>query len=289
MTDSRAKHELSRCVRFCVHPNGMGEESSSPDAGRRDNTFAGWPSMIGLGAFYELHVTCRGTPDSVTGYMMSISVIDDAVRRVAIPAIDSAFRQRPRTEPGVILAELLDPLNAALGGAVQSIRWQLTPYYAVAMTTASPDRVLIRQQFEFAASHRLHCPSLTEEQNRDIFGRCNNASGHGHNYRIEPLVSVPLVFNRSRTTSSSAGDTPLNLRQLERIVNEHVIQRFDHKHLNLDTEEFAELNPSVEHIAKVCYDRLAQPIEHAGGRLIRVTVWETEKTSCSYPALEREW
>jgi 6-pyruvoyltetrahydropterin/6-carboxytetrahydropterin synthase len=275
MADSM--YELTRTVRFCVRPAGdsaIGDAPTPAGHSQRHNTFAAWPTMHGLGAFYELRIACRGRPDAETGYLMSIGVIDEHVRSIAIPLIERAFRDRPDVEPGIVLAEVFTPLCDAIGPALHSIRWQLTPYYAVAMTTASPNRVLISQQFEFAASHRLHCPSLSEEANREVFGKCNNDSGHGHNYRIEPVVSVPL----------EAGSDVLNLMTLERLVHEHIIQRFDHKHLNLDTEEFATLNPSVEHIAKVCYDRLAHPIASHGGRLERITVWETEKTSCTYPA-----
>ena len=137
------------------------------------------------------------------------------------------------------------------------------------------DRFQISQQFDFAAAHRLHSPALDEQRNRETFGKCNNPNGHGHNYRLQVDASASL------------SDTPerpkLDLAVLERIVNEQVIQRFDHTHLNLDTPEFATLNPSVEHIAKVCHDLLIQPIDHAGGRLELVTIWETDRTSCSYP------
>ena len=74
------------------------------------------------------------------------------------------------------------------------------------------------------------------------------------------------------------------IARLETLVRETVVDRFDHTHLNLDTDEFAELNPSVEHIARVCHALLADPVRAAGGCLEQVTVWETEKTSCTYPA-----
>jgi 6-pyruvoyltetrahydropterin/6-carboxytetrahydropterin synthase len=63
-----------------------------------------------------------------------------------------------------------------------------------------------------------------------------------------------------------------------------VVERFDHTHLNLDTAEFAEVNPSVERIARVCHDLLARRLAEAGAELDHVTVWETEKTRCTYPA-----
>ena len=133
---------------------------------------------------------------------------------------------------------------------------------------------LLSQRFDFAAAHRLHCSSMSEEQNRAVFGKCNNLNGHGHNYQLEAVVAVPLA----------EGDSSFGLPDLERLVRMHVIERFDHTNLNLDTGLFGDRNPTVENIARACYDLLAEPIAAAGADLRRLTVWETEKTSCTYPA-----
>jgi 6-pyruvoyltetrahydropterin/6-carboxytetrahydropterin synthase len=137
-----------------------------------------------------------------------------------------------------------------------------------------PSTAILSERFEFAAAHRLHCQQLTDEQNRSIFGKCNSPNGHGHNYRVEVSVRVPI----EQTVPS------FTLRHLEEIVATTVIDRFDHKHLNVDTQEFATVNPSVENIAAACHALLVAPIQERGGELVRVTVWETEKTSATYPA-----
>lgn len=267
---------LSRTVRFNIDLSGAGARAER--LARRGNTFAGWPSYAGLTAYYELDVVCRGAVDPTTGYMVNISSIDAAVRDDAIPLIERAVRQRPTTAPADLLPELLKPLQAALDQTVDSIRWRLTPYYSVAMSAAAPQRVLIRQQFEFSAAHRLHAESLSEAENRAIFGKCHNVHGHGHNYRLEPAVSIPLGAAASRDESR------LTLPEFERIVDQTIVQRFDHKHLNMDTAEFATANPSVENIAKVCFELLQGPLSQRGARLEHVTIWETGKTSCTYPA-----
>lgn len=145
------------------------------------------------------------------------------------------------------------------------------------------DTVLMRQQFDFAAAHRLHCPHLSAEANRELFGKCNNPRGHGHNYRVEPCVELNLAGN----------DRPaFTLQDLERVTATTIIDRFDHTHLNEDTAEFnveqGGLNPSVENIAKVCYGLLKPVLENEFGKngvvLRSITVWETDKTSCTYPA-----
>jgi 6-pyruvoyltetrahydropterin/6-carboxytetrahydropterin synthase len=173
-------------------------------------------------------------------------------------------------------------LARAMGGILESVRWRLSPYYSVEVSTSgspnssSPTTALLRQRFDFAAAHRLNVPTLTPEENRALFGKCNNPSGHGHNYQVEPVVEVPL-------------DRPaFSLQDLERAVQSAIIDRFDHKHLNQDTEEFCVerggVNPSVENIARVFFDLLSARLADAPVRLRSITVWETDRTSATYPA-----
>ena len=135
--------------------------------------------------------------------------------------------------------------------------------------------MILRETFEFAASHRLHLSHRSDGENRALFGKCNNPNGHGHNYRIAVSVEVP---------AEQSADARPGFAELERIVESEIMARFDHKHLNLDCPEFAMTNPSVENIARISFEVLAEPFAAAGGRLRDVEVWETEKTSCRYPA-----
>jgi 6-pyruvoyltetrahydropterin/6-carboxytetrahydropterin synthase len=280
--------ELTRSVRFCVNDSpGGGAAWGAPD-----NTFAAYPSMRGMGRYYEIDVRCRGTPSEATGYFLNIKQIDQAVRSAAIPVIERACRERPAADPSLVLAEIVGPVNAALDGHVSCVRWKLTPYYSIEMsptpispTTLKPGgepRVLMRQQFEFAASHRLHSAGLSDAENRAMFGKCNNPSGHGHNYRVEACVESPVTREGAR----------FSLADLERAAAATIVERFDHKHLNVDTPEFdvhrGGVNPSVENIARVCFELLAPTVTKAcpEAKLRSVTVWETDKTWCTYPAGE---
>jgi len=262
--------ELSRTVRFAVslRPSKAGSSAGN-------NSFAGLPSMHGLGAHYEVTVSVAGEPDARTGYLLNISEIDRAVRERVAPLIAAAVHRDDGADPAAVLRDALHALRAPLARMLRSIRWHLSPYYSLAMTVDADDRVEMRQSFEFAAAHRLHVDQLDDRTNQEMFGKCNNPSGHGHNYRVEVAVHAPLSLD---------GRVPFTLQRLESIVEATVIRRFDHKHLNRDTAEFAAVNPSVENIARVCHDLLLEPIAHAGAALARVTVWETEKTCCSYPA-----
>ncbi len=263
---------LTRTVRFCVNPGG---ESG---LARGDvNGFAGVPSMRGLGRYYELHITCRGEPDQASGYLLNIKDIDAAAHAAAVPVIAKACREAPETEPAVLLVRVFEALRERLGGVFERVRWSLTPYYSLEMNTDTA-HALLRQSFDFSAAHRLHSPSLSDEQNRAIFGKCNNPSGHGHNYRVEPCVAVRLDAK-----------TLFSLADLEELVHRHIIEPFDHTHLNADTKEFAAalgVNPTVENIARVFFDRLAGAVESeskGSAELRAVTVWETDRTCSTYP------
>lgn len=264
---------LSRTVRCSINP--AGDAAGVPL--RAPNGYSAVPAMQGLGRHYEFTVTCAGEADRVTGYFINIQDIDRAVRQSLLPIIIRACADTPYADPAHVLRAALPPLQSALGGRVSHVRWNLSPYYSIQMHATDSAAAVIRQRFEFAAAHRLNVDAYTSEQNRAIFGKCNNASGHGHNYVIEPAVSVPLD-----------NPQPFTLAAIEQVVDHVIMQRFDHKNLNTDTPEFGPgaLNPSVEHIAKVCYDLLKPAIAAASSSraaLQAVTVWETEKTSCTYP------
>ena len=125
-------------------------------------------------------------------------------------------------------------------------------------------------KFEFSAAHRLHSPQLSETENQELFGRCNNPNGHGHNYELEVTLSGP----------PDATGRLFPVHQLQKIVNDTIIDRFDHKHLNLDLPDFHDatgLNPTVENIAAVIFQKLAPTIP-TPAKLTRIRLWETPKT-----------
>jgi 6-pyruvoyltetrahydropterin/6-carboxytetrahydropterin synthase len=245
--------------------------------------------MRGLGRYYELDVECCGQPDPRTGYLVNIKRIDEAARATVVRGIARACADRPGSEPGPVLAGLIGGLDGELGGIVERAVWKLTPTYSVevGMTGTRADRragerVVIRQRFDFAAAHRLHSDALSENENRSVFGRCNNPNGHGHNYQVDVAVSAAV--------GACAGARPgVTLDAIERVVDRVIIDPFDHTHLNLDRAEFdtrrGGVNPSVEEIARVFFGVLSPEIERLGegAALTSVTVWETERTCATYP------
>ena len=260
--------ELSRTIRFCLNDDA----ADSPD---QDNTFAAWPPMRGLGRYYQITIRCQGEPDPTTGYFMNIKFIDTAVRNHAIPHLARVLRDSANSYEiplGRITQEVLDRIQPALGHTVCELRLDLTPYHCLTVRSADMSRMLIHEQFEFAAAHRLHVPAMSDEENLSTFGKCNNPSGHGHNYRVEVVVSA-LV--------DDAGHV-LPVERLDAIVHETVIKKLDHKNLNVDVPQFAQLNSSVENIARVIHDMLKNEVKILGVELDQVSVWETSKTVCTY-------
>ena len=219
---------------------------------------------------------CIGVPDARTGYLIGIQEIDALVRAHLAPLLESFFRSSEPIHPADAVTYMGDTLQRNFPQAIplSSIQWSPGPFVNYIWSTAMRDHAIMTEQFEFSAAHRLHCPELSDDENRRTFGKCNHPSGHGHNYRIAVAVRV----------RTGAGAPALSTGALEGIVTRTVLDRFDHRHLNVDCPEFAELNPSVENIAQVCHALLSDEIAAAGAALDHVTVWETAKTSATYPA-----
>lgn len=134
-------------------------------------------------------------------------------------------------------------------------------------------RVSVFRKEHFNAAHRLHNPHWSDERNAAIFGKCNNANYHGHNYEL--IVQV---------TGAVDADTGyvIDMKVLSDLIKEEVIEPFDHKNLNLDTEEFSQLNPSAENIAIVIYEKLRKKLNTSLS--LKIRLYETERNFVEYPA-----
>lgn len=133
-------------------------------------------------------------------------------------------------------------------------------------------KVAVFRKEHFNAAHRLHNPLWTEEKNDAVFGLCNNPNYHGHNYEL----IVKVVGEVDPDTGYV-----IDLKILSDLVKAEVMERFDHKNLNLDTVEFASLNPTAENIAIVIYELLRIKIDQ---RLeLSIRLYETERNFVEYP------
>ncbi len=135
-------------------------------------------------------------------------------------------------------------------------------------------KVAVYRLEHFNAAHRLHNPAWDDEKNQQIFGKCNNAYYHGHNYNLEVRVAGEI--------DSETGYV-FDMKVLSDLIEEHVLKHFDHKNLNLEVPEFKDLNPTAENIVTVIYDKLFKVINNNQLDL-RVRLYETERNYVEYPA-----
>jgi 6-pyruvoyltetrahydropterin/6-carboxytetrahydropterin synthase len=134
-------------------------------------------------------------------------------------------------------------------------------------------KVAVFRKEHFNAAHRIFNPAWDDQKNAEVFGKCSNPHYHGHNYEV--IVKV---------TGEPDPETGyvMDMKVLSRIMKDEVLEKFDHKNLNLDTLYFKDLNPTAEHIVMVIYELLRAKIDP---RLdLKVRLHETERNFVEYPA-----
>jgi 6-pyruvoyltetrahydropterin/6-carboxytetrahydropterin synthase len=134
-------------------------------------------------------------------------------------------------------------------------------------------RTAVYRKEHFNAAHRLFVSEWSEEDNNALFGKCNNPNYHGHNYEV--------ILKVTGETNPVTGYV-IDMKFLSDLLQEHVIKKFDHKNLNLDTEEFKNLNPTAENIAMVIWTKLRDKIDKKYD--LKVILYETERNFVEYPA-----
>jgi len=261
-------YTLTREVRFCVDPLSLHQVEG-------DNAYAAKPAGNGLGLFLALGITLSGPVNPDTGFILNVCDIDSRVRQQIVPVfidrICNRFgRRRPVDVP--VLHDLLSitgrMLRHAFGAAhLDALSLHLTPYRCLSMRLEEKPLAYFSEKFEFAAMHKLWNDRLSEAKNFELFGKCANPAGHGHNYVVEVTVRVPRAED-------------LDMCALEDIVQSHLIASLDHRSLNADVPYFKDVIPTMENIAKFAWDTLAPrctPLE-----LDEVTIWESDRTRCTY-------
>jgi len=133
-------------------------------------------------------------------------------------------------------------------------------------------RVSIYRKAHFNAAHRLHNDNWSDEKNAQVFGKCNNANYHGHNYDLEVKLSGEI--------NQETGYL-YDLHDLAVLIKEQIEDRFDHKNLNLDVAEFKDRMPSTENLAEVIWSILRKHLDDKYD--ISVRLWETPRNSAEYP------
>lgn len=133
-------------------------------------------------------------------------------------------------------------------------------------------KLAITRKEHFNAAHRLHNVVWSDEKNKEVFGKCNNANFHGHNYELEVKVIGFINMDTGYV---------IDTKELSDIINNNIIEKLDHKNLNLDIEEFKSLNPTVENIAMVIYMILRPLIEEKYE--LKIKLYETSRNFVEFP------
>lgn len=275
-------HKLIRHVRFSINPFFQTEVEGA-------NPYASRPAGEGLSIFFELSVALTGDLDRSTGFVMNVLDIDETVRSLVVPLFAKRIKADFKRGKHISLYELAEILNSAREKLVgkfdkavlSDLTLKLNPFRKLSLDCSREDlsfvalakkedckMIYFGEKFEFAAMHRLWNDQFSDERNFALFGKCANPTGHGHNYIIEVTIE----------TAPQASDFCIG--DFEKIVDGEFVKQVDHKNLNVDVSGLNGINPTVENIASFAWDRLVDKFSPA--KLHCVTVWETDKTSCSY-------
>lgn len=132
-------------------------------------------------------------------------------------------------------------------------------------------KISVFRKEHFNAAHRLHNPDWSDEKNQAVFGKCNNPSFHGHNYEL-------IVELRGEINPETG--YVYDMKLLSDLIKEHILKKLDHKNLNLDTDEFKQLNPTAENIAVVIWNILREKIDR--NLELKIRLYETERNFVEY-------
>ncbi len=262
-------HELARQVRFSINPF-LSEESVG------SNSFASKPAGEGLSIFLELSVELVGDAGAETGFVVNVTDIDRDVRKFVVPLFVEQIKQDFRRARHIGFSVMIELLGSAWGqladkfvpARLNKLSLKLNPFRRLAIDSGDLEMVFFSEKFEFAAMHKLWNDDFSEEQNFEVFGKCANPTGHGHNYVVEVTIKMPAAGNDFRI-----GD-------FEKTVDDELIKLVDHRNLNADVDQFSGTIPTIENIAIFAWNKLVRQFGEA--TLHCVTVWETDKTYCSY-------
>lgn len=237
---------------------------------------------------YICELTIAGKIHPETGMVVNIRDIDTLLKSRVVEPLHGkildrdvpAFNGTPMS-PENIASYIWDQCcsYSLSDGQISALRMWWTPLSRIDIVkngSMGTDMMTVTCCYEFSASHRLHSNTLSNEENAEIFGKCNRINGHGHNYEIEiTFAGVP--------NSESGQIIPLDL--VNKIVDEEIITPFDHRHLNIDVPEFKDLNPTSENLTKVIWDKIAarcNDLNIQPAQLYKVAVHETARNYFEY-------
>ena len=245
----------------------------SPEQNER--VFGKCTSPYGHGHNYTLDVTIKGEPDPVTGMIMNMVDLKAIVGQV-LEEFDHKhlnedtlyFKQRiPTTENIVrVLWGLIAPRLPAEAALARLRLYELNDLWA---EYDGADEASFSRSYIFSAAHRLHAAALSDDQNRAIYGKCNNPNGHGHNYTLEVTAGGALDGQTGMV---------IDMVELDRAVR-GVLDGLHHRHLDREIAGFADQTSTGENIIVYLWGELASRLE---GKLQHLKLWETKNNVFEY-------
>ena len=230
---------------------------------------------------YVLEVMVKGHLDMHDGMVINLTDLDALLKTEVQPHYDHKllnkqhpiFAKNPRLQPTCenITIDIWQRLDSSLPNALlHRVRlYESSTHFADYY--GEDIMVYLTKVYEFSAAHRLHSQQLSDKENLEIFGKCNNPAGHGHNYVLEVTI---------KGTVDPKTGLIADLNLLDEVIEKEVFSRFDYKHLNLDTAEFENVNPTSENFVKVLWDVMEPNLQPV--RLHRVRLRETPKNHFDY-------
>ncbi|CAN5472973.1 6-carboxytetrahydropterin synthase [soil metagenome] len=255
------------------------------DEGENRALYGPWASPYVHGHNYTLDARVTGHIDPKTGMVVNIKRVDDVLKERILAVYDGkslndevpAFRNRSAT-----LEHLLLDIADRLGDEFQ-VRTHLEGKGEAKVTLSGlrlaeksdlwaemnlPEHTMtLTRTYEFAAAHRLHSPWLSDEENRTLFGKCNSANGHGHNYLLEVTVG-----GRPNPQTGMMVDLGILDQTVERLI----IDRYDHRNLDMDVPELEGQVTTSENVCRAIYKELDGQLP---AQLERVRLWETARNA----------
>ena len=207
----------------------------------------------------------------VDGMIVNLDELKPLLQRITV-SLDGAFlNDLPAFENQIPTLETLckylqGQLPAQLGAGILQ-RVHLRESATRWIEWEHNNTMKLTTKYEFAAAHRLHSSHLSEAENAEMYGKCNNPRGHGHNYGLE----VTIAGQPDESGQIIARD------ELDKIVDTEVFARFDHRHLNEDCPEFDGMVPTSENLARVIFDLLDARLQDQNYRLAKIGLHETQK------------
>ena len=262
--------------RRVVFSSGHRYWDPSLDAEANRMRFGRWASPYNHGHNYVVWVAIAGEVESASGMVINIKDLDAILQARLVAVLDqrslndevSFFRDRsPSLENLLVFCrEQVEP-ELPPDVRLASIRIAETETLSAAFELEPAPMISLTRTYEFAASHRLHSPYLSDEENLRAYGKCNHVHGHGHNYVLEVTVSGE---------PDPASGMLVDLDHLDAVVEREVVVRYDHRNLDVDVEELRGQVTTSENVAKAIFDRLDASL---GRSLSRVRLLETARNA----------